>query len=99
MQDVLPDMWLITDNGEHYFCLNRHRTMDIEVWAQCFATYVRVIAEIDSRRVPDLLGYMINVIRAIVRTLCRLSLVSLHCMMIPLGDNTADKGWLNSGNY
>ena len=38
--------------------------MDIKVWAQCFATYVRVIAESEPERVPDLLGYMINVIRA-----------------------------------
>jgi len=38
--------------------------MDIKVWAQCFATYVRVIAESEPERVPDLLGCMINVIRA-----------------------------------
>ena len=38
--------------------------MDVRVWAQCFATYIRVIVESEPERVPDLLGYMINIIRA-----------------------------------
>jgi len=64
MQDMLPDRWLFADEGEQSSRGNRRCTMDIRVWAQCFATYIRVIAESEPERVPDLLGYMINIIRA-----------------------------------
>ena len=64
MQDMLLDMWLIPDQSEQTSCGGRHRTMDIQVWTHCFATYVRVIAEDELDSVPDLLDYMINIIRA-----------------------------------
>ena len=38
--------------------------MDIKVWAQCFASYIRVVATTEPERVAELLGYMINIIRA-----------------------------------
>jgi len=64
MQEMLPDMWLVTDQSEPTARVGRLRAMDIKVWSQCFATYVRVIAEDEPERVPDLLDYMINIIRA-----------------------------------
>lgn len=38
--------------------------MDIKVWVQCFASYVRVMAVTEPEKVADRLGYMINIIRA-----------------------------------
>jgi len=64
MQEMLPDMWLAAENGDPPQRGSRHQVMDIRVWAQCFTTYVRVIAEDEPERVPDLLDYIINIIRA-----------------------------------
>jgi len=57
---MLPDMWLIVDNGDHSSHPSRCRSMDIKVWAQCFATYIRVIAESEPERIQNLLGYVIR---------------------------------------
>ena len=45
IQGMLPDMWLFADEGEQTSRGSRRHTTDIRVWAQCFVTYVRVIAE------------------------------------------------------
>ena len=64
MQDMLPDMWLIPDQSEQTSHGGCCRTMDIRVWAQCFATYIWVIAEDEPHRMPGLLDYMKNIIQA-----------------------------------
>ena len=38
--------------------------MDIKVWVQCFASYVKIVAVNEPERVADLLGYMISIIKA-----------------------------------
>ena len=37
---------------------------DIQVWLQCYAVYAGVMATKHPERVPELMSYMINIIRA-----------------------------------
>ena len=68
MYELVPDLWLQADDREAGTrSSKRHRVMDIKVWAQCFASYIRVVAVNEPERVADLLGCMIkmiNIIRA-----------------------------------
>ena len=41
----------------------RKKLNDISVWLQCFALYVGVLASSKSALVPDLMAYMISIIR------------------------------------
>ena len=63
MYELLPDLWLQIEDTT-IRSGRRCRVMDIKVWIQCFASYVRVVAANEPERVADLLGYMINIIRA-----------------------------------
>ena len=62
MQEMLSDLWLAAVDSDPILRGSCHQV--IRVWAQCFATYMRVIAEDEADRVADLLDYMINIIRA-----------------------------------
>ena len=65
MYELLPDLWLQADDREAGTHSGKYcRVMDVKVWAQCFASYIRVVAVNEPERVADLLGYMINIIRA-----------------------------------
>ena len=65
MYELLPDLWLQADDREAGICSGkRRRVMDIKVWAQCFANYIRVVAVNEPEKVADLLSYMIDIIRA-----------------------------------
>lgn len=65
MHELLPDLWLqAVDRETNSRSGRRRRVMDIKIWAQCFASYIRVMAETEPERVADRLGYMINIIRA-----------------------------------
>lgn len=53
MREFLPDDWTKKESapGNH-----RHKSLDIRVWAMCFASYIIVMANGDPTRVPGLLG-------------------------------------------
>ena len=51
-------------DGEPIQASRRHKFLDMRVWAMCFASYISVIANRDPSRVPDLLGYLVHMIKA-----------------------------------
>ena len=65
MQELLPEEWLkLEKEGDAPQGSRRHQFLDIRVWALCFASYISVMANKNPRRVPDLLGYLVHMIRA-----------------------------------
>ena len=60
MRELLPDEWIKEESvpGNH-----KHRFLDIRVWAMCFASYIIVMANKEPSRVPDLLGYLVQIIK------------------------------------
>ena len=69
MQELLPEL-LANQKGEE--CSDKHtrqakgrkRVQDIEVWLQCYAVFVSVVARDSPETVPELMAYMVNIIRA-----------------------------------
>ena len=65
MHELLPQEWIHTEReGEAPLPSCRHKFLDVIVWAVCFASYISVIANKDPSRVPDLLGYLVHMIKA-----------------------------------
>ena len=68
--DLLPEFWITPRSEEEVASQRlarskgRKRTQEIHVWLQCFAVYVAVVASKCSNRVPDMMAYMIQIIRA-----------------------------------
>lgn len=70
MGDLLPEFWVAPREGEDKTAQGmarsrgRRRTQDICVWSQCFAIYVAVMSAKWPQRVPEMMAYMIQIIRA-----------------------------------
>ena len=68
--DLLPEFWVAPREGEEATAQRlarnrgRRRTQDICVWSQCFAIYVAVMSTKWPQRVPEMMAYMIQIIRA-----------------------------------
>ena len=68
MYELLPEFW--TQKGEEASPKNssrakaKKRTQDISVWLQCFALYVSVMASRSPEHVPELMAYMVSILRA-----------------------------------
>ena len=70
MYKLLPEFWpsqKATEEGTSK-CSNRStakkRVQDINVWLQCYAMYVGVLATKSPDTVPELMAYMISILRA-----------------------------------
>ena len=69
MHELLPEL-LANQKGED--CSEKHtsrakgrkRVQDIDVWLQCYAVFVSVMARHSPETVPELMAYMVNIIRA-----------------------------------
>ena len=66
MVDLLPEFWSTLKPGESSAKRTKakKRVQDINVWLQCFALYVGVMATKSPERVPELMAYMISILRA-----------------------------------
>ena len=66
MHELLPQEWIHTEReGEAPLPSRRLKfSLDVRVWALCFASYISIIANKDPSRVPDLLGYLVHMIKA-----------------------------------
>ena len=42
---------------------SRRRILDIKIWVQCFACYMGVVAIKSPQRIPELLAYLIQIVR------------------------------------
>ena len=69
MSDLLPEFW--PDQKAEEGTAKRanrlsakKRVQDINVWLQCYAIYVGVIAAKSPEMVPELMAYMISILRA-----------------------------------
>lgn len=65
MQELLPESWQTAgQEGENLpqKCSKR-RVLDIKVWVQCFACYMGVLATRNPQRIPELLAYLIQIVR------------------------------------
>ena len=65
MHELLPEFWnerdgtKLTDRARA-----KNRVLDLTVWLQCFAVYVGVLGPQFPHEVPELMAYMIAIIRA-----------------------------------
>ena len=63
MHELLPEFWQEggkpTDKAKA-----KRRALDLTVWLQCFAVYVGVLAPKFPSEVPELMAYMIAIVRA-----------------------------------
>ena len=66
MHELLPELWSKAkdDNKPAARTIAKKRVLDITVWLQCFALYVGVLAPKFPLEVPELMAYMIAIIRA-----------------------------------
>ena len=44
--------------------MSKRRVQDINVWLQCFALYVSVMANKSPQHIPELMAYMVSILRA-----------------------------------
>ena len=67
MQELLPESWQVADQElegpENRARGSRRRVLDIKVWVQCFACYMGVIATGRPQRIPELLVYLVQIVR------------------------------------
>ena len=64
MQELLPEEWLkLEKEGDSHQGSCQHQFLAIQVRALCFASYISVMANKNPRRVLDLLGYLVHMIR------------------------------------
>ena len=67
MQKLLPESWQVADQElegpENRARGSRRRVLDIKVWVQCFACYMGVIATGRPQRIPELLVYLVQIVR------------------------------------
>ena len=69
MCELLPEFWIAPREGEDMSGLKtakskgRKHTQEICVWLQCFAVYVAVMSARWPKRVPEMMAYMIHIIK------------------------------------
>ena len=51
-------------DGEPLHSTHWHKLLDVQLWGMCFASYSSVMASRDPRRVQDLLGCLVHIIKA-----------------------------------
>ena len=67
MHELLPEFWADPrgeTSGNTSRGKGKKRAQDIQVWLQCFAQYVSVLSSIHPTAVPELMAYMVGVLRA-----------------------------------
>jgi len=69
MHELLPEFWSGNDQKDEpgksgARAKAKKRALDLTVWLQCFALYVGVLAPEYPHEVPELMAYMIAIIRA-----------------------------------
>lgn len=70
MHEMLPEFWAQkTDEAGGKASTSskaraRKRVQDINVWLQCFALYVSVMSAKDPGYIPELMAYMVSILRA-----------------------------------
>ena len=68
MLELLPEFWATSGEDDTTKRISRarakKRVQDIHVWLQCYAVYVGVIATKSPECIPELMAYMICILRA-----------------------------------
>jgi hypothetical protein len=70
MAELLPEFWslspkdLVTNTPPRHNPRRKRAITDIATWIQCFATYVSVMSTPHPQSVPELLAYLIFILRA-----------------------------------
>ena len=69
MHELLPDYWQALESDQEVAVQKSHsagrqRVLDIRVWVQCFACYTGVATANQPERIPDLLAYLIQIVKA-----------------------------------
>ena len=68
MLELLPEFWATSGEDDTTKRVSRarakKRVQDIHVWLQCYAVYVGVIATKSPECIPELMAYMICILRA-----------------------------------
>jgi len=69
MCELLPEFWMAPRESEESAAQRtaksrgRRQTQDVCVWLQCFAVYVVMMSARWPKRVPEMMAYMIHIIR------------------------------------
>ena len=68
MYELLPEFWMQKGEDQHKGKQlqqgeAKRRIQDINVWLQCFALYVGVMAKKSPQHVPEQMAYMISILR------------------------------------
>lgn len=64
MIDLLPELWPTSKGVEANKKRARKKVENINTWLQCYAAFVAVVATKSPEQVPELMAYMINIIKA-----------------------------------
>ena len=68
MYELLPEFWVQKEEETNAKAASRakakRRIQDINVWLQCFGLYVSVLATQSPQYVPELMAYMVSILRA-----------------------------------
>ena len=65
MHELLPELWHKRDGAKPADRTRaKNRALDITVWLQCFSIYVGVLGPQSPLEVPELMAYMIAIVRA-----------------------------------
>ena len=68
MYELLPEFWVQKEEETNAKAASRakakRRIQDINVWLQCFSLYVSVLAIQSPQYVPELMAYMVSILRA-----------------------------------
>ena len=66
MHELLPEFWHDQKDGGKTTdkAKSKKRALDLTVWLQCFAVYVGVLGPRFPAEVPELMAYMISIVRA-----------------------------------
>ena len=70
MCELIPEFWMVHRGEEEVPAQRaarskgRKQSQNIHVWLQCYAIYIAVMAGKYPERVPELMAYMIHIIKA-----------------------------------
>ena len=68
MYELLPEFWVQKEEETNAKAASRakakRRIQDVNVWLQCFGFYVSVLAIQSPQYVPELMAYMVSILRA-----------------------------------
>ena len=64
MTDVVAVLWPLPNVPDGISCKSRRQIQDINIWLQCFATFITVMASKFPEYTSQLLAYMVTILKS-----------------------------------